>query len=186
MKRRATLLILVASSVALMVLAGCETGWWSESSMADQAAPVLIDLEEKLERIGDSISDTRSRVATLEDRGDYAAADRLSEELGVLEDLHSTVTTTIDGVQDQVDNAKTNGDIVLSVGGIVATALGIPYVPTITTLLKSKKQTRTLASNIEASKTGDDGNGGFIVSKDRLKTLNVAAGLEPIVAKVRG
>lgn len=98
--------------------------------------------------------------------------------------LEKSITDTITKAEEKMEGANTNGDIVLTVAGIAGTAFGIPYVPTITTLLRHKREKATIVRNIDLAKSNQEDDRPTI-DIGELRKLNVLSGVNEVVRAIR-
>lgn len=178
-------IVLVISTLA--VLSGCE--WWNQPTdprlpgAVDQAKQTQEQLSTTVGNLKQAIEETKPEASTPDE---LDLLDRMEVALTKAENALADAGEQTDALKAELAQAETNGDLVLTVGGLVAGAFGVPYVPLITTLLKNSKAFVQLTRNIDQAEkivAGDDET--KVLDKAKLKKLNVAAGIEPKIEKAR-
>lgn len=78
----------------------------------------------------------------------------------------------------------TNGELVLQAGGVVAIALGLPYVPLVLGLIRARKSFGQLVKNVHDATREDPADRKHPkLDLEALEVANVRTGLQPKVLR---
>jgi len=170
----------------VLVIVGCE--WMSRP--VDPRITQAVDLAENTKSaLQDDAKSLRQTIVEAENDPTLSEKDRelLDDAKDALDQVNAKLEDLDGWIADArkvIDEAPTNGDLILTGLSIGAGALGIPFVPTILALMKRSKQFTSLVRNIDSAKIDDGQNITLDIST--LKRINKAAGIEPRIEKIRG
>lgn len=184
-KRNLTIVALVA--VFAMTAVSCS--WWDapvDPGIVDNAEVVRNELETDAKEL-------QLEVDRLEMQPDLTAEERsfLASARAGLKSFESKlrdVEAFIANEQVKIDDSTTNGELVLTVAGIVGTIFGVPYVPLLANLFKKSKVITSLVSNFDESETPESAAAKGetkTIDKKVLRKLNEASGVQDTVMKAK-
>jgi vacuolar-type H+-ATPase subunit I/STV1 len=166
------------AALLIVTLTGCQ--WLQESTISDEAEPIITSVEEEIEVLEQAIAETQTWVEELEQQGEAQLAAQYRAELAKLAEARQQAEDYIAEVKTMVLDAETNGDVVLNLGAWIAAAFGIPYAGSVVQILKERKKFANLVANVEGAKTG-----GGTLQWETLKNANIKDGLQKKIDKIR-